>query len=113
MAIPDTPTIKQALLTALADGQERRMSDVVSALEQALALRAEDTSARYASSGELKFPNMVWWARYYLKQEGFLDSPRRGVVQITPRGKPRSAPGSPLHHLMNSCNKILKKRLKS
>lgn len=87
MAIPDTPTIKQALLTALADGQQHRMSDVVPALEQALALTTEDTSARYASSGELKFPNMVWWARYYLKQEGLLDSPKRGVVQITPQGK--------------------------
>ncbi|PAT38480.1 restriction endonuclease [Vandammella animalimorsus] len=96
MAIPDTPTIKQALLTALADGQEHRMSDVVSALEQALALTAEDTSARYASSGELKFPNMVWWARYYLKQEGLLDSPKRGVVQITPKGKAALSAGQPL-----------------
>ncbi|MDO4724477.1 MAG: restriction endonuclease [Comamonadaceae bacterium] len=96
MAIPDTSTIKQALLTALADGQEHRMSDVVSALEQALALTAEDTSARYASSGELKFPNMVWWARYYLKQEGLLDSPKRGVVQITPQGKAALSVGQPL-----------------
>ncbi|PAT33438.1 restriction endonuclease [Vandammella animalimorsus] len=96
MAIPDTPTIKQALLTALADGQEHRMSDVVSALEQALALTAEEASARYASSGDLKFSNMVWWARYYLKQEGLLDSPKRGVVQITPKGKAALSAGQSL-----------------
>lgn len=37
-------------------------------------------------SGAEKFHNQVQWARQYLVWEGLLDSPRRGVWTLTPKG---------------------------
>ena len=39
------------------------------------------------SSGELRFRNQVAWARFYLVQEGLLDSSRRGVWSLTEKGR--------------------------
>lgn len=38
-------------------------------------------------SGELRFRNQVAWARFYLVQEGLLDSSKRGVWSLTERGR--------------------------
>jgi restriction system protein len=38
------------------------------------------------SSGSPRFPNQVAWARFYLSREGLLDSSKRGVWSLTPKG---------------------------
>jgi restriction system protein len=38
-------------------------------------------------SGEQRFRNQVAWARFYLVQEGLLDSSKRGVWSLTERGR--------------------------
>lgn len=92
MSIPKVTEIKAALLRALADGQSRRLRDLVPVLAQEFALSPEDLAVRYAS-GDLKFENLVWWARQHLKDEGLIASPGRGVVQITPQGQARLGAG--------------------
>ncbi|WP_347485934.1 restriction endonuclease [Vandammella animalimorsus] len=88
MSIPKVNEIKVALLRALGDGQSRLLRDLVPVLAQEFALSPEDLAVRYAS-GDLKFENLVWWARQHLKDENLITSPGRGVVQITPQGQAR------------------------
>jgi restriction system protein len=38
-------------------------------------------------SGELRYRNQVAWARFYLAQEGLIDSSKRGVWSLTERGR--------------------------
>ncbi|MDO5290990.1 MAG: restriction endonuclease [Pseudomonadota bacterium] len=95
MSIPKVTEIKAALLRALIDGQPRRLRDLVPVLAQEFALSPEDLAVRYAS-GDLKFENLVRWARQHLKDEGLIASPGRGVVQITPQGQVRLGAGGRL-----------------
>ena len=39
----------------------------------------DDLQNELLPSGELRYRNQVAWARFYLAQEGLLDSSRRGV----------------------------------
>ncbi len=38
-------------------------------------------------SGELRYRNQVAWARFYLAQEGLIDSSKRGIWSLTERGR--------------------------
>ena len=39
------------------------------------------------SGAQPVFYNRVMWARFYLVKAGLLTSPKRGMMQITPRGQ--------------------------
>jgi restriction system protein len=39
------------------------------------------------SSGQLRFPNQVAWARFYLTREGLLEASRRGIWSLTEKGR--------------------------
>lgn len=43
--------------------------------------------AKYAKTGNLKFPNQVAFARQYLFWEGLVLSPRRGIWSLSPAGQ--------------------------
>lgn len=92
MSIPKVTEIKATLLRALGDGQPRRLRDLVPVLAQEFVLSPEDLAVRYAS-GDLKFENLVRWARQHLKNDGLIATPGRGVVQITPQGQARLGAG--------------------
>jgi restriction system protein len=42
------------------------------------------------SSGQLRFPNQVAWARFYLTREGLLEASRHGVWSLTEKGRATS-----------------------
>lgn len=60
---------------------------MVEALAHKLRLAAEERSQLLPSGSAFLFDNRVGWARTYLKQAGLLESPKRGVLRITERGK--------------------------
>jgi len=47
---------------------------------------SDEAQNEIMSSGSPRFPNQVAWARFYLSREGFLDSSKRGVWSLTPKG---------------------------
>ena len=87
MPIPDYQTAMLPLLRFAADGNEHRFRDAIESLAQDFALTDEERTEMLPSGTAPLFDNRVGWARTYLKQAGLLTSPKRGVLQITERGR--------------------------
>jgi restriction system protein len=75
------------LLELASDGKEYGMADAREKLAAVFKLKKEDTKALLPSGRTPTFTNRVAWAKVYLTQAGVLESPRRGYLQITERGR--------------------------
>ena len=73
-------------LKAISDGAPRSIRELTEDLASALSLTDEERMETL-SSGQRVIANRVGWARTYLKKSGLLQSPQRGVMQITERGR--------------------------
>lgn len=87
MPIPDFQTAMRPLLVEVENGQTRRMRDVVSRLADHFALTEAERSQLIPSGRQALFHNRVAWARTYLVKAGLLESPERGAIRITARGR--------------------------
>ncbi|MGE3425024.1 MAG: restriction endonuclease [Dehalococcoidia bacterium] len=87
MPIPDYQTLMLPLLKLAADGSERRFRDSIEQLARQFNVSEKERAELLPSGTAPVFDNRVGWARTYLKQAGLLQSPRRGVFQITDRGR--------------------------
>jgi restriction system protein len=87
MPIPDYQTLMLPLLALTSDGAERRFRDAVEALATKFQLTPDERSELLPSGTAPTFDNRVGWARTYLKQAGLIESPKRGVLRITERGR--------------------------
>lgn len=87
MAIPDYQAIMLPLLRLTSDGQEHRFRDAVETLAAEFQLTADERSELLPSGTAPTFDNRVGWARTYLKQAGLIESPKRGALRITERGR--------------------------
>jgi restriction system protein len=75
------------LLDALrALGGSAKADEAVDRVAQDLGL-SDAVLNEVLPSGGSRFRNQVAWARFYLVREGLLDSSRRGVWSLTPRGR--------------------------
>lgn len=86
MAIPDFQSIMLPLVRHCGDRQEHTTSDTVEALAAEFSLSEDEKKALLPSGVQEIFVNRVAWAKAHLKMAGLLESPRRGVFKITPRG---------------------------
>jgi len=86
MAIPDYQTLMLPLLRFSSDGNEHSKREAVESLAMQFQLTAVERAELLPSGQQAIFENRVGWANSYLKKAGLLDSPRRGVLRITPRG---------------------------
>ena len=83
------PTYKHCMLPFLAllkDGKEWPMREVEEVLSGHFALSPPERAEMLPSGQTGIFVNRVGWARTYLKKAALIESPRRGVFRITPRG---------------------------
>jgi len=87
MPIPEFPAFMQPLLELLADGQPRRVSELRDLLAVRFGLTQAEREALLPSGRARVFDNRVAWARTDLGQAGALESPSRGSVRITDRGR--------------------------
>jgi len=87
MAIPDYQTLMLPLLRFAADGSEHTTREAVEILAAEFQLTATERNELLASGQQPIFNNRVGWANAYLKKAGLLESPRRGALRITSRGK--------------------------
>ena len=87
MPIPDYQTLMLPLLRFAADGDEHTTREAVEVLATEFQLTPAERNELLASGQQAIFNNRVGWANSYLKKAGLLESPRRGVLCITARGK--------------------------
>lgn len=86
MAIPDYQTLMLPLLRLASDRQEHRFRDVLERLATEFRISDAERAELLPSGTAPVFDNRVGWARTYLKQAGLLQSPKRGILQITDAG---------------------------
>jgi restriction system protein len=87
MAIPDFQTFMLPVLREFADGAEHLYKDVRGRVAVTMQLTPEDMAEMIPSGRKSRFDDRATWAHVYLKQAGLLQSVRRGVYQLTERGK--------------------------
>jgi len=85
--VPDFQTIMLPLLRNAADGKERTSADARETLAKEFGLSEEEKNQLLPSGRQSRFANRCAWATHYLQQAGLLSAPRRGVHQITDRGR--------------------------
>jgi len=87
MAIPDYQSIMLPLLRFSEDGEVHRFREAVEALAQRFELSEEERRDLLPSGQQPIFDNRVGWAKTYMVKAGLLESPKRGLFQITNRGR--------------------------
>lgn len=87
MAIPDYQTLMLPVLQIASDGNEHRISDVVSQLAENYALTDVELGELLPSGKQSVFSNRVHWAKTYLSQSKLVESTRWGRFKITERGR--------------------------
>lgn len=86
MPIPDFQTVMLPLLEHLESGASDAQ-ETIERLAAHFALTPEELAIRLPSGKQTKFTNRVAWAKSHLKAAGLLRSPRRGVYELTDRGR--------------------------
>ena len=87
MAVSNLPTrqeIHQPLLEILSDGKEHRWRDIVEKLADHFSLTDKELNER-VPSGYKRFSHRCSFAMQDLKEQGFVESPRREYWKITKR----------------------------
>ena len=86
MAVPDFQSTMLPLLKYVSDGKPHTNRDVVEALASVFNLTEDEKNMMLPSGVQQAFYNRIMWARFYLVKAGLMTSPKRGTMQITPRG---------------------------
>jgi restriction system protein len=87
MAIPDYQSVMLPLLRLAADGKEHRVRDAIEQLAGEFGLTDEERAEVLPSGTQQVFNNRVGWARTYMAKAGLLRYARRGIFEITDRGR--------------------------
>lgn len=87
MSVPDFQSFMLPMLKITADGGEHSMADFRERLSREMGLSPEDLQEKLPSGIQTKYQNRVAWSAVYLYRAGVLGRPRRGVFQITDRGR--------------------------
>jgi len=75
------------VLRLCGNGQVRSSRELVEAIGDSFRLSTEQRKELLPSGRQPILDNRIGWAKTYLKKAGLLDSPRRGQVVITERGR--------------------------
>ncbi len=87
MAIPDFQSIMLPLLKILADDNNRTMKELYNQLSDHFQLNESELAELLPSGQQTVFTNRVAWAKAHLKMAGLVESPSRGRVRISSKGK--------------------------
>lgn len=85
--LPNYQFFMLPILEHLSDGHDHAMRDVREHLINRYGISTELRDALLPSGTQRIFDSRVAWAKTYIAQAGLVESPRRGVVRITERGK--------------------------
>ena len=87
MAIPDYQSLMLPLLKFLNDGQERNVREAIDSLSAEFKLSEQEKQELLPSGQQPIIDNRIGWARTYILKAGLIESPRRGFIKITEKGK--------------------------
>jgi len=87
MSIPDYQTLLLPLLKLIAQKGTLNRRDAVQLISDDLKLNESERHELLPSGRVTVIRSRVGWARTYLRKAGLIDYPRRGVAEITERGK--------------------------
>jgi len=87
MPIPDFQVFLVPVLRFTQDGSEHATTELRQKIAENLKLTQEELEQKLPSGRQSVFANRVAWAIVYLTKAGALRNIRRGVYQITQRGK--------------------------
>ena len=87
MAVPDFQSWFLPLLRRLTDGADHAMAELYEQLADDRGLSTDDRAELLKSGTQFIYHNRIAWARTYLKKAGLLESPGRGQIRITQRGR--------------------------
>ena len=87
MAIPDFQSFMKPVLQSLADGQAKHKSELYEPVSGKLGLTEEDKKILLPSGSQEVYLNRIAWALSFMKHAELIHSPKRGVYEITERGK--------------------------
>jgi restriction system protein len=86
VTVPDYESLMLPVLRAVREGLPYTIAEVRRVVAGELSLTPDDLAER-VRSGKPVFDNRVHWAIVYMVQAGVLRRPRRGVVELTDRGR--------------------------
>lgn len=87
MPVPDFQSVFVPLLQYAAAGAEHSTADFREDIASSLKLTPDELAQKLPSGAQTVFANRVAWATVYLTKAGALKRIKRGVFQITDRGK--------------------------
>ena len=87
MPVPDFQTLMLPALRVLGQQSPRTTNEARQALSRECGLSEQDLAELLPSGRQTTFANRVAWAYSYLKQASLIGAPRRGVYEITERGR--------------------------
>lgn len=87
MTIPDYETVMLPILKYVADGKTYALKDITEHITNLFKLTPEEREQRIPSGSTTYIQGRTGWAKTYLKKAGLLSLPKRGLVQITDRGR--------------------------
>ena len=87
MPVPDFQTLMLPALRTLEKKSPRTTGEVRQTLAAEFSLTAHDLAELLPSGRQTTFANRVAWAYSYLKQAALIGSPKRGVYELTERGR--------------------------
>lgn len=87
MTIPDYQSLMLPLLELAGDNKTHNIHEVTDQLASHFNLSETEKDQLLPSGTQSTFYNRVGWARTYLTKAGLLESPERGLLNITDRGR--------------------------
>jgi len=87
MPVPDYQSFMLPIMKCVLDGKEHTSKQIRNNIAIMLGLSEKDLAERLPSGVQTTYANRVGWATTYLKKAGLLTSPKRGIIQITNRGR--------------------------
>jgi restriction system protein len=87
MAIPTYEAIMLPLLTLLDSANELSLRETIEKLSSHFELNDSEKQQLLPSGQQTIFSNRVGWARTYMKKAALVETPKRGQIKITKRGK--------------------------
>lgn len=87
MALPTYEELMPHVLDCLSDGQLRTMAELRDLIATRLQLTPDELGELLPSGRMPTFNSRTHWAKFYLQKAGAVDSPKRGTVALTARGR--------------------------
>ncbi|MDD3876136.1 MAG: restriction endonuclease [Bacteroidales bacterium] len=92
MEIPKFDQTFIPILEVLKDGKVYKYRELIEAVKSKFYSKlTEEQLKQETKSGDLLIDNRIGWGKTYLKKGGYVESPQRGFVQITEKGKNHTA----------------------